>query len=102
MAGELELREWIKRALLLISLGLLVQMFCLVHITPTTFLLYAAGGVGPVFVGLGLMGYGGFKWYRLRGLEGRPAPETETETEPEPEPEPESEPEPAPGEEEDE
>lgn len=42
----------IKRALLLIVIGLIVQLFCLNHITPNTFMIFATLGVGPVFVGL--------------------------------------------------
>jgi multisubunit Na+/H+ antiporter MnhB subunit len=46
----------IKRALLLIVIGLIVQLFCVLHITPGTFLAFAGFGVGSVFVGLVLFG----------------------------------------------
>ena len=52
MARELTSAAWLKRALLLIIIGLIVQMFALVHITPASFLLFAAVGVGPVALGL--------------------------------------------------
>jgi hypothetical protein len=49
-------RIWLKRALLLIVIGLLVQMFCLLHITPASFLTFAFFGVGSVFMGLVMFG----------------------------------------------
>lgn len=51
----------IKRAILLIVIGLIVELFCVVHITPPTFLLFAFFGVGPIVVGLGL-----FVWATIR------------------------------------
>jgi hypothetical protein len=45
--------RWIKRALLLIILGLVVQLFCLYAITPGTFMIFA--GVGVTLVGAGLI-----------------------------------------------
>ena len=43
---------WIKRALLLIVVGLVVQLLCVLSITPATFLLFVGGGFGPVAIGL--------------------------------------------------
>ena len=57
MAGTVASRAWIKRAILLIVIGLLVQLFSLVHVTPGTFLLFAFFGVGPMVVGFGLFAY---------------------------------------------
>lgn len=48
---------WLKRALLLIIIGLIVQLFCLVHVTPGTFVVFAVGGVGPLLLGLGAFAY---------------------------------------------
>lgn len=58
MAGTLDARAQIKRALLLIVIGLLVELFCVVHITPPTFLLFAFFGVGPILVGFVLFAVG--------------------------------------------
>ena len=49
-------RIWLKRALLLIMIGLIVQLFCLTHVTPATFLIFAFFGVGAVVLGLVLFG----------------------------------------------
>lgn len=49
-------RVWLKRALLLIVIGSLVQLFCLTHVTPASFLLFVGFGIGPVGVGLLLFG----------------------------------------------
>jgi hypothetical protein len=43
---------WIKRALLLIVVGLVVQLLCVFSITPASFLLFVGGGFGPVAIGL--------------------------------------------------
>ena len=48
---------WIKRALLLIIVGLVVQLLCLFHVTPGRFMIFAAAGVGPVGLGLVLFAY---------------------------------------------
>ena len=47
-------RVALKRALLLVVIGAIVELFCLVHVTPATFLLFAFFGVGPMVVGVGL------------------------------------------------
>lgn len=57
MAGTVNSRAWLKRALLLIVIGLIVELFSLVHVTPGTFLLFAFFGVGPVVIGLALFVY---------------------------------------------
>jgi hypothetical protein len=56
LAGTVDPQVWLKRALLLIVIGLIVELFSLVHVTPGTFLLFAFFGAGSVFVGLGLFG----------------------------------------------
>jgi hypothetical protein len=43
---------WLKRALLLIVVGLVVQLLCVFSITPASFLLFVGGGFGPVAIGL--------------------------------------------------
>ena len=57
MAGTVDARAWLKRAILLIVIGLIVELFSLFHVTPGTFLLFAFFGLGPVVVGLGLFAY---------------------------------------------
>lgn len=52
MAGKLSAQSWLERALLLIALGLVVQLFTLVHVTPASFLIFAGAGVGSVLIGL--------------------------------------------------
>jgi hypothetical protein len=54
LVGTVAGRIMLKRALLLIVIGLIVELFCLVHITPPTFLLFAFFGVGPIVIGLAL------------------------------------------------
>jgi uncharacterized membrane protein HdeD (DUF308 family) len=48
---------WLKRALLLIIIGLVVQLFCLVHVTPNSFVLFTVFGAAPVAAGLLLFAY---------------------------------------------
>jgi hypothetical protein len=48
---------WVKRALLLIIIGLIVQLFCLVHVTPGSFMIFAMAGVGPMVLGLAAFVY---------------------------------------------
>lgn len=48
---------WLKRALLLIIIGLVVQLFCLVHVTPATFMIFAMAGIGSMVLGLVMFGY---------------------------------------------
>lgn len=50
--GSVDPIVWIKRALLLIVVGLVVQLLCVFSITPATFLLFVGGGFGPVALGL--------------------------------------------------
>ncbi len=59
---------WLKRAMLLVIVGLIVQLFCLVQITPGSFLLFAGAGAGPVFIGLLLFAYVAVR--RRRGRDG--------------------------------
>jgi hypothetical protein len=54
LAGTVDPHAWLKRALLLIVIGLVVELFSLVHVTPGTFLLFAFFGAGSVLAGLGL------------------------------------------------
>lgn len=61
---------WIKRALLLIILGLVIQLFCLSKITPGSFLLFAFGGVGLVGVGLLMFAWVGWRLNRARSGKG--------------------------------
>lgn len=68
MVGSVDGRVMIKRALLLIVIGLIVELFCVVHITPPTFLLFAFFGVGPIVVGLALFV---IAVIRSRGKEGK-------------------------------
>ncbi|MFO7567107.1 MAG: hypothetical protein R6X02_30965 [Enhygromyxa sp.] len=72
MAGTVERRVQvqIKRALLLIVVGLIVELFCVVHITPPTFLLFAFFGAGPVVVGLALFVVAVIRSQRVAGQEG--------------------------------
>ena len=63
-------RPWVGRALLLIIVGLVVQLFTLWHVTPASFLIFAGFGVGPVFVGFLLLAWAGLKLRRAR--EGAP------------------------------
>ena len=43
-------RVWLKRALLLIIVGLVIQLLTVFHITPGSFLLFAGAGFGPGLV----------------------------------------------------
>jgi hypothetical protein len=52
---------WVKRALLLIIIGLVVQLFCVFDITPGRFMVFAGAGVGPVVLGWLLLAYGIFR-----------------------------------------
>jgi hypothetical protein len=52
VAGKLSAQSWLERSLLLIALGLVVQLFTLVHVTPGSFLIFAGAGVGSVLLGL--------------------------------------------------
>jgi hypothetical protein len=54
VAAPLSAQAWLTRALLLIAIGLIVQLFSLVHVTPGSFLVFAGAGVGSVVLGLGL------------------------------------------------
>lgn len=48
---------WLKRALVLIIVGLLIQLLTVFHITPASFLLFAGAGFGPVALGLVMFGW---------------------------------------------
>jgi hypothetical protein len=50
--GSVDPIVWIKRALLLIVVGLVVQLLCVFSITPASFLLFVGAGFGPVALGL--------------------------------------------------
>lgn len=57
MAEPVNARVWLKRSLLLIVIGMLVQTIAIVEVTPATFILYSVAGVGPVMLGIMLFGY---------------------------------------------
>lgn len=70
MAGTVSANQWLGRALVSISVGLAVQLVCLTHITPASFLVFAGFGVGPVALGFALLGHAAWQQRRARGREG--------------------------------
>lgn len=58
---------WLKRALLLVIVGLVVQLFTLNSITPASFLVFAGVGVGSVGVGLLMFGWAVLRARRTQG-----------------------------------
>jgi hypothetical protein len=70
LAVTVDPRVWLERAILLIVIGLIVQMFCLIDVTPASFLLFASAGLGPVFIGLVLFGVAVAKSRRLAEEQG--------------------------------
>lgn len=67
MAGSVADAVWVKRALLLIVIGLVVQLFCVLDITPGTFMVFAGAGVGSVALGWLMLGWGFWRARRGRG-----------------------------------
>jgi len=64
VAGSVSSTAWVKRALFLVIVGLVVQLFCLVDITPGSFMIFAGAGVGAVGLGWCMLAFG---LWRVRG-----------------------------------
>lgn len=66
MVGAVTGAVWVKRALLLVIVGLVVQLFCVFDITPGTFMIFAGFGVGLVGLGWLVLVFGLWRTRRER------------------------------------